>query len=326
MLDTNTHYVYEVFRLKSVSAAANALFVSQPAICAAIRKVESELGAPIFNRKTLPFTLTPAGKIYMEAVEKQLAIEAQALERIQVAQHYSGGTLKIAGSSHIACRVIPKLLRVFHQKHPNVKAQLRIVEVEKVGELLEKNLADLVLTDIGDPLGYHSVQLFMQRCVVVVREDTSLPPELRKYGIDRDTLIYKGYSPEQLVTDNTLFQGVEFIHIPPFPYINRRRTSLLGKFTTAPHVTSATSRMQMNYNLMLSGFGALLTTDAHIAALPPDTGCLYFVLGNEGSLQPLSIIHPQNSQGTANLIRDHFTEIALAYFDTDNPLLKIMES
>ena len=74
MLDSTARYVYEVYWLKSVSNAANSLFISQPAISAAIRKAEKDFGAPIFNRKTLPFTLTEEGKIYIAALEKMLAL------------------------------------------------------------------------------------------------------------------------------------------------------------------------------------------------------------------------------------------------------------
>ena len=69
MLDNIARYVYAVYRLKGVSNAADELFVSRPAISAAVKKAESALGAPIFNRKTLPFTLTEEGKIYIQAVK-----------------------------------------------------------------------------------------------------------------------------------------------------------------------------------------------------------------------------------------------------------------
>ena len=83
MVDMIARYVYEVYRQKSVSLAAKKLFMTQPAMSSAIRKAEQELGAPIFNRKTLPFSLTEEGKVYIETVEKMLQMEPRAEDRIR---------------------------------------------------------------------------------------------------------------------------------------------------------------------------------------------------------------------------------------------------
>lgn len=54
-------YVYEIYRQKSFSKAAQALFITQPALSIAISKLEASLGMPLFDRSTRPISLTPAG-------------------------------------------------------------------------------------------------------------------------------------------------------------------------------------------------------------------------------------------------------------------------
>ena len=56
-------YVYEVYLARSFSAAAKKLFISQPALSAAVKKVEKQLGITIFDRSTNPITLTQAGRV-----------------------------------------------------------------------------------------------------------------------------------------------------------------------------------------------------------------------------------------------------------------------
>ena len=327
MLDTNSRYVYEVYRLKSVSGAANALFVSQPAISAAIRKVEKDLGAPIFNRKTLPFSLTPEGKIYIESIEQMLHIEARAAERIRNIREVSGGTLRIVTGSHISYRVIPRILRVFHQMYPLVDVNIRFYEHEKCLEQLEKDLADISVNSVAvTQEGLCSISLFSQKSVVALREDTQIPPELRPFALSREELILRTYPPEKVVTKLSLFRKIEFVHISTSPHISKRRATLFGKVDTTPHITSSTSRMQMNYNLMLAGFGALLATDAHIAALPSDSGCCYFVLGGPETGQDFSIAYHTRHQDPEFAPLHAFIDIAREFFVCDNPLLKIVES
>ena len=53
------NYVYAVYLNKSFSKAAEKLYISQPALSAAIKKVEEEIGLPIFDRPHLPPTNLP---------------------------------------------------------------------------------------------------------------------------------------------------------------------------------------------------------------------------------------------------------------------------
>ena len=63
-------YVYEIYRQKSFSKAAQALFITQPALSIAIGKLEASLGMPLFDRSTRPISLTPAGRIYLQTIEQ----------------------------------------------------------------------------------------------------------------------------------------------------------------------------------------------------------------------------------------------------------------
>ena len=51
-------YVYEVYKEKSFSKAAANLFISQPSLSANVRRVESRIGYPVFDRSTKPLWLT----------------------------------------------------------------------------------------------------------------------------------------------------------------------------------------------------------------------------------------------------------------------------
>ena len=58
------HYIYTIYQEKSFSRAAARLFMSQPALSAIVRRVEREFGIRIFDRSTIPLTLTESGKVY----------------------------------------------------------------------------------------------------------------------------------------------------------------------------------------------------------------------------------------------------------------------
>ena len=86
-------YVYEVYK------AAKKLFISQPALSNMVRKAEKEMGAPIFDRSTIPLTVTKEGAYYIRTVEKILFLERNLERYFQDIAGLQGGTLALGGAS-----------------------------------------------------------------------------------------------------------------------------------------------------------------------------------------------------------------------------------
>ena len=68
-------YVYEVYKERSFTKAAQNLYISQPSLSARIKKIEEIIGEPLFDRSTTPLKLTEVGKVYIEAAEEITQIE-----------------------------------------------------------------------------------------------------------------------------------------------------------------------------------------------------------------------------------------------------------
>ena len=323
MLDNTAKYVYEVYRLKSVSLAAKSLYISQPALSAAIKKAEKELGAPIFDRKTLPFSLTPEGKIYIEALEKILNIQKQTADRISDLHESRGGTLRIGSSTHLGYFVIPRILKHFHQRHPQVDINLISSSTAQLPQLLEQETADLILAPASvAPEGCVCVPLLTERFVVVLPDTMPVSDALQPYAVTRDAIVHRTYPPEKALHDLSLLQGTEFIHSPPNTNLHKKRRILFGKPDIRPYITSTAGQQQLNYNLMRAGFGALLTTDANLATMPPNETCHYFVLGGAAATQEFCIIYPA-SPATSRLTQE-FVADAQTLFHGDAPLTKLL--
>ena len=64
-------YIYEVYKEKSFSKAAAALFISQPSLSANVKRVENRIGYPIFDRSTKPLQLTEVGKLHTGSGKSQ---------------------------------------------------------------------------------------------------------------------------------------------------------------------------------------------------------------------------------------------------------------
>ncbi len=324
MLSTTAKYIYTVYRLKSVSLAAQELYISQPALSRAIKKAETELGTPIFNRKTLPLSLTPEGKVYITAIEKMMQIEKEAEEKVSDIRHMHGGTLHIATSTHLSFYVIPKVLEEFHKKHPQVDIHIIVTDTDKLYEHLEKETADLIfISEAKAPEDYCTVELLEEKFVVAMPHHM-VTESLLPYSVNHDELVSGGYDRDKAITDMTLFHGIEFIYCPPNTNIQKKRKILFGKSDIFPYITSNAGRQQLNYNLMYSGFGALFTTDANIATMPPDSKCAYFMLGGPAAKQYFSIVYPQRDTDHLCRIINEFVNTAKDLFSCENPLKQLV--
>ena len=136
-------YIVEVNRRGlSVSAAADALFTSQPGVSKQIRLLEEELGAQIFERSGKHFTqLTPAGREIIAVAEKILG---ETRDISAIAEEHSDerrGSLSIATTHTQARHALPPAVSSFRQRYPAVTLHfhqgtpVQIAEMANSGEV-----------------------------------------------------------------------------------------------------------------------------------------------------------------------------------------------
>ncbi len=128
----------------NVSAAAEALFTSQPGISKQIRQLEDELGLEVFVRQGKRLaSMTPAGAIVVATARRAMR-EVNNLKT--VGEEYRGedtGTLSIATTHTQARYVLPKVLREFANRYPKVRVILHQGNPLQVAEQTAQGEADV---------------------------------------------------------------------------------------------------------------------------------------------------------------------------------------
>ena len=118
------NYVYEVYKEKSFSKAAENLYISQPALSAMIKKVETKVGMPLFDRSTTPIQLTDCGKKYIKTAEKIMDLEDEFAYYVGNMHELKTGHLSLGGSYLFSSFIFPPLIEKFRAAYPNVKVSL----------------------------------------------------------------------------------------------------------------------------------------------------------------------------------------------------------
>lgn len=123
---------------KTISRAAERLFVSQPALSFRLRAIEEEFKTRAFHRTPKGVSLTPQGEqLVAYAKEMRLAL-SEARERIASFRGQIAGTLRIGSSGVFARSELPPLLAGFLCRHPRVDVSLVTALSHAVVRLLER--------------------------------------------------------------------------------------------------------------------------------------------------------------------------------------------
>lgn len=141
----NIKFIEAIVKEGSIRKAADKLFISQPAISSAIKKLEQELNIDIFDKNTYRATLTNEGKEFYERAKKVLD-EFKKLE--EYSQSLKSGIeieIKIAIDAIYNIEKILPILNKTMESFPNTKLTFTVDYMEKVVDYLENQNFDLII-------------------------------------------------------------------------------------------------------------------------------------------------------------------------------------
>ncbi|MET2828149.1 LysR substrate-binding domain-containing protein [Mesorhizobium shangrilense] len=122
------------------SRAAEALFLTQPAISDQVRKLEEEYDVLLFNRNKKQVTLTHSGQKLLEITHRMFDTEQQALELLTESRALRSGTLRIVAD---AAHHLLHILGGFRARYPGVQVSVRSGNTETVISSLYSYDADI---------------------------------------------------------------------------------------------------------------------------------------------------------------------------------------
>ncbi len=159
----------------TMTSAAQALYVAQPALSRAVRELERELGVELFARSGRGVVLTAVG----EQVVRQARVALDAVEAIEGlsgarANGGRGTELRIATTASLEPELTGRLIPRFARDQPAVRVRVvRCEDRDQVAAAVRAGRADLALTDLPVP-GDMAAHPFEQREVVLIS-----PPALK---------------------------------------------------------------------------------------------------------------------------------------------------
>ena len=127
----------------SYTRAAQALYLSQPAVAQQVKTLEQMLGLNLFERQGRGIVLTAAGQEFLSHVEHLLALLAETAPVVHEIHTLRRGSVTIGASISAGTYVVPSLLGAFHTRYPGVHVTLMVAHRRSIEEDLLAHQIDL---------------------------------------------------------------------------------------------------------------------------------------------------------------------------------------
>jgi DNA-binding transcriptional LysR family regulator len=222
------------------TAAARAVYVSQPALSQAVKELEAELGVALFARSGRQVQLTPAGTALLEPARQVLRDLETGEAAVGAVAGLKAGSVMVASLPTLAADPVAPLVGAFRRQYPGVRIDLAAPEgTSELFDLVVAGTCELGVTDAHEiPDGLVSHSLGRQSLVLI------LPP-----GSDH---------PEGSAVHLSSLEEMPFVVAPPGTSTFRLLEEGFAAVHGAPLVAVVTAQRDAIVPLVIAGAGAAL--------------------------------------------------------------------
>lgn len=276
-------YVYAVYQEKSFSRAAKKLFISQPALSNMVRKAEQEIGTPIFDRSTIPLTVTKEGAYYIKSIEQILFIQRNIYSYFNDLEELNAGTLSLGGSSFFCSFIFPDLIGRFRRKYPGIVIELLEGNIRELRNGLENETLDLVIETAIDESDA-TVEQFLyarEKIILAVPKAYQVNKRLQPYRLSyRD--IVTGRFQEPIVQPVPLGElaSTPFITMKPGNDMHTRGATMCHNAGFVQEVAISVDQVLTSMNIAANGVGAVFVRSDIVRCMPENDRLIYYKLGD----------------------------------------------
>ena len=276
-------YVYEVYKERSFTKAAQNLYISQPSLSARIKKIEEIIGEPLFDRSTTPLQLTEVGKVYIEAAEEITQIEQRVENYINDLAGLKTGNLAVGASTLFAAYVVPSLITQFNQKFPDVHIQLIDGNTAELEEMLGSNALDFVIDNYHyDSILYNKELYCEENILLAVPKHFAVNEELGMYQLSYKNIKNKNYLNQKYpAVPLGRFADLPFIMLTQGNDTRTRGDRLCRNVGFKPNIVLEFNQQSTAYMASSTQLGATFISDILVSQLPTFENLVYYKLDGE---------------------------------------------
>lgn len=168
-------YLLMVAQVGNITKAAEKLYIAQPSLSQAIKRIEKELGSTLFFRNKTSIEPTAAGKLFLESCKQILSTMDDTKQNMDELSQMRSGLLQFGTPYHIGTHLLPQLLKIYHREFPGISLSLYEGNSMELEQMIADNQIDMAILPL--PLNKPSLTampILSCRHVLVVSKDDPL--------------------------------------------------------------------------------------------------------------------------------------------------------
>lgn len=186
----------EIIKLGSISAAADTLFVSQPALTRRIQTLEQELGYTLIQRKKGQRTviLTDKGEAFVDVAKKWLSVWQDAREINYMNKNH---ILNISSVGSVSTYILPSVFQDFANKNADIRICFHNYHSYEAYQYVNNSLVDIAF--ISDDIYHKSVETipaFKEPMVMIANKNKTYPQTIHPTDLNSENEIRLPWNPE----------------------------------------------------------------------------------------------------------------------------------
>lgn len=275
------NYLITIAEERSISKAAEKLFMAQSSLSQSLQSMEAELGGKLFIRTSTGVRPTQAGEIMLERARKMLVDYRQVRDIIQDMEELKAGRVEFGISTFRGSYLLPEALRSFKRLYPQIHVEITEANSMALEQLLIEGRLDLGLVVLPLTKLKSDVRLLMKDELVIAAEEGHPVLECAR----------------ETVRNGRPILYVELEDTMQFDYILSDYDTIMGAMARREFVRRGLVPRVVNGNLTApfaaamarAGLGLSFT---YASCREPSKGMRYLSIGREGVYLDLALTSP----------------------------------
>ena len=254
----SVNYIKAIAEMRSISAAAESLGISQPALSSHLKKIEGEIGAVLFDRSRQPLELTEAGHAYLDYLDRTRSLEKELEQTLSDIEGLETGSVTVGGAAFFNVAYLPQAVGTFAKEFPGVDIDIVDGNVPFLTTEALKGRLDLFITpSADDPDRFVYEKLLEEKVCLAVPADWEINEELGGTGGNKEGA---GISAEQF----RKLCNCPFIMLREDQYIGQMMERLFEKYGCRPKKVMRVEQTITSLALTMTGVGVSLVSESSL--------------------------------------------------------------
>lgn len=238
-------YVITLAQSESFSAAADELGISQPSLSQYVKKIENQVGMPLFERINGDVRLTDAGRIYIEYGKKILDLEHRmTTEFLDITENKTGSVI-IGTSPYRSASMMPEIAKAFRSRYPGMCLIVEEMVSSDLISKMEKGAFDVCLTMLPvDEKLFAYEKIMEEEMILAVPADF---PDMEAHTVP---------GRKYPVIDVTEIDGKSFVMITESQVMQQALNNVCDEYHLTLKKAAVVKALEAQINMVRRGIGA----------------------------------------------------------------------